>query len=100
MILKSLELNQLAFFFILLSFVFKVIKPVKNCPMFKLFIIAAFILIIYNLGSALFHLVSSKGNSKKLIKALALRVSFSILIFLSILLAYYLGFIEYTGVPV
>jgi len=68
--------------------------------MFKFFIFFGFVLIIYNLGTALFHLVSSKGSSKKLIKALAMRVCFSILVFISILLAYYFGLIEYTGVPV
>ena len=42
--------------------------------MIKILILIAFGLIIYNMGKALFNLVSSKGSSKNLLKALALRV--------------------------
>ena len=49
--------------------------------MIKILILIAFGLIIYNMGKALFNLVSSKGNSKNLLKALALRVLFSISLF-------------------
>ena len=50
------------------------------------------------MGKALFNLVSSKGSSKNLLKALALRVLFSVLLFCMILMAHFAGFIDPTGV--
>ena len=66
--------------------------------MIKILILIAFGLIIYNMGKALFNLVSSKGRSKNLLKALALRVLFSVLLFCMILIAHFAGFIDPTGV--
>jgi len=66
--------------------------------MIKILILIAFGLIMYNLGKALFNLVSSKGNSKNLLKALAFRVLFSILLFCMILVAHFAGFIDPTGI--
>ena len=66
--------------------------------MIKIIILIGFSLIIYNLGTALFHLVSKKGSSKKLLTALALRVAFSIVVFCLILLAHLGGMIEPTGI--
>jgi hypothetical protein len=58
----------------------------------------AFILIIASLGSALFFLMRDKGRSKRTVQALALRVGFSITLFLLILLAAKLGYIHPTGI--
>jgi hypothetical protein len=58
----------------------------------------AFILIIASLGSALFFLMRDKGKSKRTVQALALRVGFSITLFLLILLAAKLGYIHPTGI--
>ena len=66
--------------------------------MIKILILIAFALIIYNMGKALLNLVSSKGSSKNLLKALALRVLFSVLLFCMILIAHFAGFIDPTGV--
>ena len=66
--------------------------------MIKILILIAFGLIIYNMGRALFNLVSSKGSSKNLLKALAFRVLFSVLLFCMILIAHFAGFIDPTGV--
>ena len=66
--------------------------------MIKILILIAFGLIIYNMGKALFNLVSSKGSSKNLLKALVLRVLFSVLLFCMILIAHFAGFIDPTGV--
>ena len=66
--------------------------------MIKILILIAFGLIIYNMGKALFNLVSSKGSSKNLLKALALRVLFSVLLFCMILIAHFAGVIDPTGV--
>ena len=66
--------------------------------MIKILILIAFGLIVYNMGKALFNLVSSKGSSKNLLKALAFRVLFSVLLFCMILIAHFAGFIDPTGV--
>lgn len=62
--------------------------------MSKLFIALAFLGIIGSLGSALFYLMRDKGQSNKTVKALAIRVGLSIFLFISILVAHQLGWIE------
>ena len=64
----------------------------------KLFIAGAFILILASLGSALFYLMRDKGQSNRTVKALAIRVGLSVLLFLSLLVAHRFGLIESTGV--
>ncbi len=63
----------------------------------KIIIAIAFILILASLTSALVMLMRDKGKSDRTLKALALRVGFSIALFLLILLAHYFGLIEPTG---
>ena len=64
----------------------------------KILVALGFILIIASLGSALFFLMSDKGKSNRTVYALALRVGFSILMFLLLLTAYRLGYIKPTGI--
>tara|TARA_B100000963_G_C22625047_1_gene671905 strand:+ start:222 stop:440 length:219 start_codon:yes stop_codon:yes gene_type:complete len=66
--------------------------------MVKMVIFIGFGLVVYNLGVALYHLVGSKGSSKTLLRALAMRVAISILIFSLIITAHLLGLIEPTGI--
>lgn len=63
-------------------------------------ILLAFGLIFASLGSALFYLVRDKGRSRNVVRALTLRISLSVLVFLLILVAHYFGWIEPTGLPV
>ena len=64
----------------------------------KILVAIAFILIIGSLASALVFLMRDKGRSNRTVQALALRVGFSILLFLLILLANRLGWIQPTGI--
>jgi hypothetical protein len=64
----------------------------------RIVIAIAFVLIIGSLGSALFFLMRDKGKSNRTVQALALRVGFSIALFLFILLAHRLGWIQPTGI--
>jgi hypothetical protein len=64
----------------------------------KILVALGFILIIASLGSALFFLMRDKGKSNRTVYALALRVGFSILMFLLLLIAYRLGYIRPTGI--
>jgi branched-subunit amino acid transport protein AzlD len=63
----------------------------------KIFVAIAFILIIASLGSALFFLMRDKGRSNRTVQALAMRVGLSITLFLIVLVAYKLGWIQPTG---
>lgn len=64
----------------------------------KILVAVAFILILASLGSALAFLMKDKGKSNRTVMALALRVGFSIALFVLILLAYNQGWIQPTGI--
>jgi hypothetical protein len=64
----------------------------------KIAVAIAFILILGSLGSALFYLMRDKGKSNNTVRALAVRVGLSITLFLLILIAYKLGYIQPTGI--
>jgi len=64
----------------------------------KIFVAIAFILIIGSLASALVFLMRDKGKSNRTVQALALRVGFSILLFILLLVANRLGWIQPTGI--
>ena len=59
--------------------------------------------ILGSLGSALFFMLrggnTAEAKAKRMANALALRVGFSILLFVCILLAWKLGYINPTGLP-
>jgi hypothetical protein len=65
-------------------------------------VILAFVAILGSLGSALFFMMKDGQNGKaktsKMVRALAMRVAFSILLFICILVAYKLGYIQPTGI--
>ena len=61
---------------------------------------AAFILIIGSLIFALYFMNHDRGKSKRKAWSLAARVGLSITLFLSLLIAYKLGWIEPTGLPI
>ncbi len=64
----------------------------------KILVAIAFILIIASLGSALIFLMRDKGRSNRTVQALALRVGFSIALFVLLLVANRLGWIQPTGI--
>lgn len=70
--------------------------------MMKYLVIVAFVAILGSLGSALFFMMrGSSGDQRKsnnMFRALALRVGFSILLFVCILVAWKLGYIQPTGI--
>jgi len=73
-------------------------------PPMKLIVLLAFAAIIGSLGSALFFMMRDGRNGRpktnRMARALAFRVGFSILLFLGILVAWKLGYIQPTGIPV
>lgn len=68
----------------------------------KYLVILAFVGIIGSLGTALFFMMknNTKGKSReqKMALALAMRVGISILLFVSILMAWKLGYLHPTGI--
>ena len=69
-------------------------------PLYKILVIAVFIGILAALGSALYQLSRKGGDSKKMIRALAIRVGLSIALFLLLMILWYLGIITPHGLPV
>jgi Protein of unknown function (DUF2909) len=63
----------------------------------RLIILAGLLAIVLSLGSALVYLVRGKGDSKKMALALTIRVGLSILLFVLLLLAWSLGWIQPHG---
>lgn len=59
----------------------------------KILVIIFALLILASLGSALYFLVSDRGQSKRTAQALALRVGFSLFLFLLLMAGHYFGFI-------
>ena len=68
-------------------------------PLYKILVIAVFIGILAALGSALYQLSRKGGDSKKMIRALAIRVGLSIALFLLLMTLWYLGIITPHGLP-
>ena len=60
----------------------------------KILIIACLIAIVLSLGSALFYFMNDKGESKKMARALTIRVGLSVLLFILLLIAWWQGLIE------
>jgi hypothetical protein len=64
----------------------------------KILIVIILFAIVGSLGSALFHLSSGKGDSKKMARALTIRVGLSLALFILLIVAYYNGLITPHGV--
>jgi len=57
----------------------------------------AFAGILISLGSALFYLMKDKSGTRRTVRALTVRIGLSVALFLFVLLAHSLGWIESTG---
>ena len=53
--------------------------------------------ILFSLGSALYYLVKDKGQSDRTVKALTVRITLSIVLFLLLMLGFYFGLISPQG---
>ena len=68
-------------------------------PLYKILVIAVFMGILAALASALYQLSRKGGDSKKMIRALAIRVGLSIALFLLLMILWSLGIITPHGLP-
>ena len=56
-------------------------------------VLAVFALIIFSLGSGLYYVFHDRSDSKRAVKALAVRVGLSVGLFLFLMAAYYFGLV-------
>lgn len=63
----------------------------------KYLIVVALLFVIFSLGQALFYLVKGKGQSQNTVKFLTVRIIASVVLFMFILLAMYMGWIQPHG---
>jgi cytochrome bd-type quinol oxidase subunit 2 len=61
---------------------------------FKLLVALLFLGIVASLGKALFHMGGGSGDSGQMARALTVRISLSVALFLLLSLAWYLGLIS------
>jgi len=54
-------------------------------------VIGVLLMIAASLGSAIFFMMHDRGNSKRMVKALAIRVGLSVALFAFLMLGYYFG---------
>lgn len=64
----------------------------------KYFLLLFFIFIVYSLGSALYYMMKDEGGSKRMVKALTMRIGISMLLFVFLIFSFWMGWIKPTGV--
>lgn len=63
------------------------------CPPVKIAVILFLVFIVGSLFSALYYLVRDKGQGERTVKALTVRITLSVTLFVLLMLGYYFGFI-------
>jgi hypothetical protein len=66
--------------------------------LFKITVGIILLAILFSLGSGLFFLVQDKGRSQRTVKALTVRITLSLGLFILLMLAYALGLITPHGI--
>jgi len=66
----------------------------------KILIVLAFVAVLFNLGAALFHMMTDKGQSSKMARSLSWRIGLSVALILLVAIGLYTGVIESRGIVV
>jgi cytochrome bd-type quinol oxidase subunit 2 len=66
--------------------------------LFKILVVCVLVGIVASLGSALFHLARGKGDSRKMVRALTVRVGLSVALFILLMGAWAMGLISPHGI--
>ncbi|WP_133479604.1 twin transmembrane helix small protein [Cognatilysobacter segetis] len=69
-----------------------------NQSLKTLLVIAFLIAIIWNLGAGLYYMLVDKGESRRTVNALTRRIVLSIVLILAVVLAAWMGWIDFHGV--
>ena len=64
----------------------------------KIIVVVMFLIILGSLGSAMVFMMKDKGKSNRTVNALSMRIGLSVVLFLLILLAHQMGWIQSTGI--
>ena len=64
----------------------------------KIVIVAAFVVIVYNLGAGLYYMMVDKSGSDRVVKALTRRIALSVGLIALVALCIWMGWIEPHGV--
>ena len=65
----------------------------------KLLVIAILLAILISLGSGLFFLVKDKDDSRRVMRALTVRIALSVILFLLLIAAWFAGLIQPNPTP-
>lgn len=60
----------------------------------KYLIVAVLLAIVASLGSSLFYMLRDKGESKRVVNWLTVRISLSVLLFVLLFVAWYFGLLQ------
>lgn len=63
----------------------------------KILVILLLVVILSSLGSALYYLMKDKGQSDRTVKALTIRISLSLALFILLMAGYYFGLVPRQG---
>ena len=63
----------------------------------KIIVLLFILFILGSLGSALYYLLKDQGKTDRVVKALTVRIGLSLVLFLALMAAYYVGCIPETG---
>ena len=64
----------------------------------KIFLGLGLLIVLASLGSAFFFLMKDKSRSSRTANALTVRIALSIVLFLSVLFAHHMGWLQSTGI--
>jgi len=63
----------------------------------KLVVLGLFLFILYSLGSALYYMMNDGAGSHRMLRALAMRIGASIVLFAFMMFAFWMGWIRPDG---
>ena len=63
-------------------------------PIIKLLIVLCLLAIVISLGAGMYHMVNDKGESKKMVTSLTVRVALSVALFVLLFIAWSQGMLQ------
>jgi succinate dehydrogenase hydrophobic anchor subunit len=69
----------------------------RETALVRIVVIVALVLIVFSLGTALYYLYHDRGQSTRMVKALAIRVALSASLIAFLLISYHFGWIGESG---
>jgi cytochrome bd-type quinol oxidase subunit 2 len=73
--------------------------PIGHHAPVKLLVVVVLLAILASLGSGLFFLVKDKDDSRRVLRALTVRIVLSVALFLLLILAWFTGLMEPNATP-